>query len=66
MARSNNSRRGSKRGNRNMSPAPKKIGNSSKVGCTFCNPKLSIRVTNKKSIVEENQSVQKEKCKIII
>ncbi|CAF1125817.1 unnamed protein product [Didymodactylos carnosus] len=35
-------------GRRCPSPAPKNLGNSLKIGCTFCNTKLSNRVEHKR------------------
>jgi hypothetical protein len=54
MTRSNNSRKGKRGGKRKMSPTPKKIGNSYKINCSFCSPQLSIRLDNKKAIIQEN------------
>lgn len=65
MGKSNNSRKGVKKGNRRMSPSPKKMGNSSKICCTFCNPKLSAKVANKQIIAEEQALIQRELKNII-
>jgi hypothetical protein len=51
MSRSRNSRRGKKRSPRNISPAPKRVGNSYKCISSWCESGLSTRLTIKK----ENQ-----------
>lgn len=43
-----NSRKGYNR--RAYSPPPKDVGNSARIGCSFCNPTLTIRVTNRRFI----------------
>jgi hypothetical protein len=65
MSKSNHSRRGIKKSNnRRRSPAPKKIGNSYKISCTFCNPQLTNRLDNKKNILNECEVVKEELKKI--
>ncbi len=41
------------KGRSRTSSPPKNIGNSSKVGCSFCNPKLSNRVQRQRNIRQQ-------------
>ena len=53
MSRSRNSRKGKKQSPHTYSPAPKKVGNSYKCINSWCPSALSIRLNNKKYIVND-------------